>query len=741
MHFTHPRRWRSVALTATVALALIGPAVSSGLSPRPAGAVAPAAGRVLSSSAAVTPTVTLTTTALPTAVLTPTATLTHTATSTATSRPAATATSRPAATATTRATSAATPTRTARAAATVTATTRPAATATSTARPAATATSTAAPVVKATLRVVPTRIGQGGLAFATGAGFLPGEKVVISLRGQALTTALALTGVLPPTGFGIPYTTTAGLHVVTASGATSKRVATTTITVTAVHPTLQANVTTAQPGTAVTVNGCGFAPTERIVLALNGSALVSTPAVITTTAAGCFTAGLRAPAGLLEGLNTLSATGSTSRATAQVSLQGRLPVAATWYFAGASTFGGETPRLSLLNPNGQSATVTVTIMAVGRPPVSTTLTAAAHARLTVDLRNTVGAGVQFGLVVRANRTISAGLTQLRANADQWSTPGISAPMTSWYLAEGYTGLTFKETISILNPGGTPAIVTLRLLPFNGKAPRTVTYTLAGERELVVRVNDLMPRQSVSALITSTQPVVTQRTMTFGTGDYGAHAKLGSNLSSVTWFLAEGSTLNGFETFLTVLNPNPAQEAFVTASYFSRTGASLGNQTIRIDPLHRGNFKLNDLVRSSGIATIVSSNVPVVVERPMYFGPPNGGPSGGSDVFGRNGTGTNWTFPEGNTATMREFLLMFNPSGRTAKVRSTFYTASGRVVTYTRTVLPFSRANVDVNRDVLGLPQGEHGVVVESINNVGIVVEQSIYDSTFRQGSSSQGIAQ
>jgi hypothetical protein len=159
----------------------------------------------------------------------------------------------------------------------------------------------------------------------------------------------------------------------------------------------------------------------------------------------------------------------------------------------------------------------------------------------------------------------------------------------------------------------------------------------------------------------------------------------------------------------------------------------------VDPLRRGNFKLNDYVRSNAISTIVSANVPIVVERPMYFGPPNGGPSGGSDVFGRNGTGTSWTFPEGNTATMKEFLLLLNPSGKTAEVKATFYTSDGKVVTTNLSVTPFTRHNIDVNRDVPNLPAGEHSVVVQSTNNVGIVVEQSIYDSAFRSGSSSQGI--
>ncbi len=88
--------------------------------------------------------------------------------------------------------------------------------------------------------------------------------------------------------------------------------------------------------------------------------------------------------------------------------------------------------------------------------------------------------------------------------------------------------------------------------------------------------------------------------------------------------------------MTVLNPSSSTAVSVTASYFSSTGVSLGSQAIQIAPLHRGNFTLNNFVRANAVSTIVSSNVPVVAERPMYFGAPKAGTTGGSDVFGRNG---------------------------------------------------------------------------------------------------------
>ncbi len=594
----------------------------------------------------------------------------------------------------------------------------------------------------ATLALTPTIVSQGGLSVTSGAGSQPGEQVALALAGQGVARfAVSTAGSFGPVGIGVPFTTTTGAQPVMASGLTSGRVATATLDVVALRPTLTVNTLAVMPGTGVTLNGCGFGIGESLVVALNGSALATVPAVLTATTTGCFSTAITVPASLLSGANALAVSGVSSRATAQVTLVGTLPVASTAYFAGASTGTGETPRLAVLNPNDQPATLTLTVLYAAHAPVTTPLTVAANARLTVDLRPIAGADAHFGLALTANRRVAASLTELRQGADQWRLAGVSAPDTTWYLAEGYTGLTFKESITVLNPTTTPSVVTLQLLPFNGRPARTFTYTVAAQSEQVISVNALMKGLSLSAIVTSTAPVVVQRTMTFGSGDFGAHAKTGVNRSSASWYFAEGSTLNNFETFLTVLNPSQTEAAFVTASYYASNGASLGNQTIRIEPLHRGNLHLNEYVRSNAISTILSANVPVVAERPLYFGPPNGGPTGGSVVFGRNGTGTSWTFPAGNTVTMKEFLLLLNPSSQSADVTVRFYTTEGQIVSKSLSITPFTRYTLDVNRDVAGLPAGEHSAVVTSTNGVGIVVEQSIYDSVFRAGSSSQGIAQ
>jgi hypothetical protein len=238
------------------------------------------------------------------------------------------------------------------------------------------------------------------------------------------------------------------------------------------------------------------------------------------------------------------------------------------------------------------------------------------------------------------------------------------------------------------------------------------------------------------------PVVVDRLQTFGRDGYGATEGAGIRTPASAWLFAEGSTLNGFETFLTVLNPSTAQPATVTASFFDQHGASLASQTIVIEPRRRGNIRLNDLVHASGIATVLTSQVPVVAERPFYFGPPNVAATGGSDVFGRNGGGVSWLFPEGETAgTSREFLLLLNPGNVVAQVTVRFFGTGGQMVEQQLALPAKSRATLDVLRDVPALPPGQHSALVQSTNGVPIIAEQSIYADGFAGGDGVAGIAQ
>lgn len=605
--------------------------------------------------------------------------------------------------------------------------------------PAGLARAAAAP--NALITAVPTTINRGGLVIVSGANFAPKETITLffyAVPSVVITATADANGLLPPTGVTVPFSISAGPHHLDAHGTTSKRTAEIVLTILNSTPTITLGVTSVKPGESVTLSGKGFNTRERITLALNGAALETTPAVITTEN-GAFQATFAVPSRLLDGANTVSAVGNASRVTAVAPLTGSLPIAAQFYFAGGLNTSTEHSFVDLLNAHGEPADVTLTFYFDNGATGDKHVTVAPHTRTTVSVADYNYPVGTFGLALRANRTVSAQITITRDGKDGDSLLGNTGLGTRWYLAEGYTGLTFHETVSILNPSATPASVQLQILSLGGGAARTVTVTAPPHANLVTDINALTPGHSVSIVATSDIPVVVERTLTFSNQGYGLTMSAGSNTPATSWIFAEGTTANHFQTFLTILNPNtvPTQ---VTASFYGQSGNSLGNRTLVVPGLSRANLKFNDFLSASGIASVVTSNLPVVVERPEYFGSPNDQGIAGSDVFGQNGAAVTASFPGGDTLGTDEYLLVYNPSAATVPIDVTFYGPGHTSITKRIEVPPTVRFNINVNTFVPGF-NATHGAVLQSVSGLGFVAEQTVFAPNYSSLRSTPDLAQ
>ncbi len=599
---------------------------------------------------------------------------------------------------------------------------------------------TATPVITATLDVTPTTVNRGGLVTVSGTGFDANETVVILINGtKTATTAKAgASGALTPTGVTFAYGLKPGVYTLSALGTTSKRSSEAKVTVQQLTPSISLSPATTSPGRTVTVTGQGFGRLEQVTLALNGAAISTTTPI--TTNNGAFTASFTAPSSLLQGTNTVSAIGNQSRVSAIVALTGQLSRSQQYYFAGGLQTADAHSAVNLLNGNGQPASVRLTFYFNNGATDTKTVMVNAGSQKTVTVASLEPFNGSFGLVVSADRSITAQLNINRPGRDGDSLLGNTGLGTTWYLAEGYTGLTFHETVSILNPDQTtPAHVQLQILPLGGGPGKSVPVTVPAHSNGVVDINQQFPGASVSIIATADHPVVVERTLTFSNNGYGMTTRAGTNTAATSWLFAEGTTVNRFETFLTVLNPN-ATPALVTASFFGGSGNPLGSRTLLVPGRSRGNIKLNDTLSASGIASVVTSDQPVVVERPEYFGSPNNANIAGSDVFGRNGAGVRWSFPGGNTEGNSEFLLLYNPSSTTVPVDATFYGSNGQKITKHIDVQPTQRFTFDVNRLVPGLTP-IHGAILSSTSPQGFVAEQTVFEPNHATLRSTEGLAQ
>jgi hypothetical protein len=578
-------------------------------------------------------------------------------------------------------------------------------------------------------------------------GFRPGEQVKITVLGNVLATVAAdAHGSFTNAAVHLPLSVGPGAVTVSASGLQSQKTGSAPLTVTARIASLSVAPSTITAGATVRITGGNFLPGEQVSLAVNGGAAFATLRAGTD---GSFTLTTTLPLSLNAGASQVTASGADSHVVAVQRVELYVPAPAkvgttTWYFASGRTDSGYSEQINVLNA-GQSSTHGTITFYYGTGSVSLTrvyeFSLAAHARGTFDANRILGVGTRFASVVQTDQPVVAARASQRGLQAMTSTSGVSAPSRTWYMAEGYTGLTFQEELDLLNPGSSIAQVRIAWPLFNGKAPVVRDVTLAPRTHLTIPVNAYVIRASHATTVTSDQPVVASRTMYFGLGQQGAHAREGAVRADTTLYFAEGSTNNGFEEYLTILNPSATQTAQVSATFYNRQGAHLGTATILIEPLHRGNIKVNDLARDSAIATVLQSTIPVVAERSMYFGAPNGGSADGTVVFGQAKPANAWAVASGNTQGARsEFELLFNPNPTSSTIVATYYGEDGRVLQKTFTLPGRTRLNIDVTLAVPELSRGLHGVVLQSVNGVSFVAEQALYDNGMRSGSASNGVS-
>jgi len=289
----------------------------------------------------------------------------------------------------------------------------------------------------------------------------------------------------------------------------------------------------------------------------------------------------------------------------------------------------------------------------------------------------------------------------------WYKTGDSASITrdlivanaakQWYFAEGTTREGFQEWLTVLNPNIEPVEFTVTYA-FPGSEAVERIYSVEEESRLSIEVaRDVGLDRDVSVSVESPLPIMVERPMYFlynGKWD-GGHISGGVNEPSTSWYFAEGFTGDGFEEWLCLLNPGE-QPATVTIEYLSQGGLVEEEERV-IDPQRRDTVFVNEVVGpDEEISMRVTSNLPVVVERPMYF-LYHGQWAGGHVSMGANQTSTSWYFAEGFTGDgFEEWLCLFNPNPEPNLVHITYQTQEGANITDEELVPPLSRRTVDVN---------------------------------------------
>jgi hypothetical protein len=295
----------------------------------------------------------------------------------------------------------------------------------------------------------------------------------------------------------------------------------------------------------------------------------------------------------------------------------------TWYFAEGTTREGFEEWLCLANPGAADAEVEVTFIFSDGDAVTLPYTVPAWKRHTVDVNATVGTGKDVALRIESDQPIVAERPIYFAYRGTWDgghiTPGAPAALNTWYFAEGTTREGFEEWLCLANPGGEDAEV-------------QVTYHVAGSDDFIqhiavpaakrrtVFVNSVVgPERDVAIRVDSDQPIVAERPMYFAYRSKwkGGHLSMGAGSPSTAWYFAEGTTRDGFEEWLCLLNPGEVG-ARVSLKYVFQD-ANTQVQELLLAPGQRFSVFVNEVVgQGRDVAVQVESDQGIVVERSMYF---------------------------------------------------------------------------------------------------------------------------
>jgi hypothetical protein len=211
---------------------------------------------------------------------------------------------------------------------------------------------------------------------------------------------------------------------------------------------------------------------------------------------------------------------------------------------------------------------------------------------------------------------------------------------------------------------------------------------------------------------------------------GGTESAGSTVASTHWFFAEGATGGFFDTFILLSNPQntPAQ---VSMQYLLDTG-----ETVTVPKTIPANTRLttniaaeNDArLHNAAVSTVVTSDVPIIAERSMYW-PGAAVPWGeGHNSFGVLDAALTWGLAEGRVGgplNFHTYILLANPQSTVAEVTLTYLREGAGPLVVHYSVPATSRFNIDPVT-VPGLANAFFGAQIEVTNNVPIIVERSMY---------------
>jgi hypothetical protein len=316
-----------------------------------------------------------------------------------------------------------------------------------------------------------------------------------------------------------------------------------------------------------------------------------------------------------------------------------------WYLPEGSSSWGFECWLLIQNPNPSQTNCTVKYMIEGASPVSVTKSIPPKSRKSFNIADDIGSHDASIEVSSELPVIPERAMYKNDRREGHDSVGTTTPSNDYFLAEGTTNWGFTTFVLVQNPNEGPATVTVTYMTGSGPQAQE-PFVMQGNSRHTIRVNDVLPNADFSTQVHGSSPIIAERAMYWGVGSkYGeaCHDSIGVPKASNQWYLAEGSTNGGFETWISVQNPG-SKDTIAQITYMTEAGAVPGpsldlkahtRQTVNV---------ANTVPNNWSVSTTVGAGEPVIAERSVYWGDR----MGGHNSIGVSEPSNNWYLAEGCT---------------------------------------------------------------------------------------------
>lgn len=400
----------------------------------------------------------------------------------------------------------------------------------------------------------------------------------------------------------------------------------------------------------------------------------------------------------------------------------------TYYLAEGSTDHGFSAYISIENPNAQSLNAQLTYMLPDGSTRTQTVGLPGLSQVTVNPADTLGAA-DFSTQVTCvqGKTIAVDRTMTwtgpgAPSPEAHSSVGVASPETTWYLPEGCSGYGFETWTLVANPNNSSTNISL-IYMIEGQGPKQIDSVVPAHSRSTYSMLSDIGAQNASIEVDSSLPVVAERSMYRNDRREGSDS-IGADRPATSFYLAEGSTAWGFTTYVLVQNPNDVL-ATVTLTCMTTNGPRT-LEPFTMAPGTRKTVLMNDLIPNTDFSTEVTSDLPVIAERAMYWGA--GTPAGEAchDSIGLAQPHGDFYLPDGQTSEGREtYTLVQNPNNSDVQVEIAYLYGDGTGAGYFIATVPAnSRATFDMGAT---LASGRASIKVSCITSgMKILAERAMY---------------